>query len=357
MAPRKMYRRGRNPYESEESESDDTEGSSECEEETEEPRIAGAKSDAGDEVESYYDDAGSVASGEEYFDSRRGTIPTKAKASRPNEPAKASSQHNRHPYTAHTQRPSQRAPTSSQTALPNTKPRKGDCVKCDQPNQWDNMIQCDNSERHGALTGWYHFSCADLNPYYSFKDGEKWLCETCTAAEDSSDDHVRQREISEDEGDFTYKGDKISSKRRKKTFSRLDGTSISGPLPNKGNHNRASKKTQHSPSESKASSNATFLPKAIDAGGRLKASPWREEEKDAIIKLLVEIMEEKPEGYRTEKRWEIVSERLLQRHDISRTWVMIKNFWNREGRARSGVDERRKPNGQRMVTGVQVRKY
>lgn len=54
-----------------------------------------------------------------------------------------------------------------------------------------------------------------------------------------------------------------------------------------------------------------------------------------------------------EKRWQVISERLLGYYDVTRSSTAVKNYWNREGRQRTGIDERRKPNPDKLVTGVQ----
>lgn len=54
-----------------------------------------------------------------------------------------------------------------------------------------------------------------------------------------------------------------------------------------------------------------------------------------------------------EKRWNVISERLNGLYDIARSSTAVKNYWNREGRQHTGIDERRKPNPDKMITGVQ----
>ena len=54
----------------------------------------------------------------------------------------------------------------------------------------------------------------------------------------------------------------------------------------------------------------------------------------------------------TEKKWEVISNRLAARYGFTRSKTSIKNYWNRQGRAQTGVDERRKPNPDKLVTSV-----
>ena len=55
----------------------------------------------------------------------------------------------------------------------------------------------------------------------------------------------------------------------------------------------------------------------------------------------------------TEKKWEVISNRLASRHGFTRSKTSIKNYWSRQGRAQTGVDERRNPNPNKLITSVQ----
>ena len=53
-----------------------------------------------------------------------------------------------------------------------------------------------------------------------------------------------------------------------------------------------------------------------------------------------------------DKRWEVCAKRLKNDHGLSRSGPAIKNHWNRVLRVRTGLDERRTPNPDKMVTGL-----
>lgn len=55
----------------------------------------------------------------------------------------------------------------------------------------------------------------------------------------------------------------------------------------------------------------------------------------------------------TEQKWKVISERLAARFGFFRSNIAVKNFWSRQGRALTGVDERRNPNPDKMVTSKQ----
>lgn len=56
-----------------------------------------------------------------------------------------------------------------------------------------------------------------------------------------------------------------------------------------------------------------------------------------------------------EKKWSVISKRLNELYDVNRSSTAVKNYWSREGRQRTGIDERRIQKPNKMVTGVQSR--
>jgi len=81
---------------------------------------------------------------------------------------------------------------------------------------------------------------------------------------------------------------------------------------------------------------------------------WEDREKSLVNNIMRGLMQEDGEEKKTEKKWSIVSGRLEILHDIQRSWTAVKNYWNREGRAATGLDERQvKRHGGALVTGVQ----
>ena len=80
---------------------------------------------------------------------------------------------------------------------------------------------------------------------------------------------------------------------------------------------------------------------------------WTDTEKRLVEVLMGQVISEGQVG-QSDRRWVAVSDRLMRQYGISRSHTAIKNFWNREGRAATGIDERRIPNPNKLVTGVQA---
>lgn len=79
---------------------------------------------------------------------------------------------------------------------------------------------------------------------------------------------------------------------------------------------------------------------------------WTAHEK-SLVKLLMEEVIVEQQVNLTEKKWEVISNRLASRHGFTRLKTSIKNYWSRQGRAQTGVDERRNPNPYKLITSVQ----
>ncbi len=79
---------------------------------------------------------------------------------------------------------------------------------------------------------------------------------------------------------------------------------------------------------------------------------WTAREKELVGILMEEVMNEK-QVHLTEKKWEVISDRLASMYGFIRSKTSIKNYWSRNGRLLTGVDERRKPNPEKLVTSVQ----
>ena len=90
----------------------------------------------------------------------------------------------------------------------------------------------------------------------------------------------------------------------------------------------------------------------IAAPSNPKSSNWTVYEKNLVIELMHIVMAYNNKTSKTEARWREV-EALLKEYGVTRSPTAIKNYWNREGRATSGLDERNKPNPDNLVTGVQ----
>lgn len=91
---------------------------------------------------------------------------------------------------------------------------------------------------------------------------------------------------------------------------------------------------------------ATVKPKKQDKS-------WTAHERDLVRALMQEVLAEGQVNL-TEKKWEVISDRLASRYGFRRSNTSIKNYWNRQGRAQTGVDERRKPNPTKLTTSVQT---
>lgn len=58
-------------------------------------------------------------------------------------------------------------------------------------------------------------------------------------------------------------------------------------------------------------------------------------------------------GLYTEAKWNKISYQLRERYGFERSASGIKNYWARKGRAKYGIDERKKPRPEKMVTSMQ----
>ena len=84
----------------------------------------------------------------------------------------------------------------------------------------------------------------------------------------------------------------------------------------------------------------------------MKTGNWTADEEHLVKDLMAEVI---GEGNYTESKWDIVSVRLSERHQMQRSPTAVKNYWNRRGRSDWGLDERRTPNPNRMTTSTYVR--
>ncbi|KAL8901972.1 MAG: hypothetical protein Q9207_004939 [Kuettlingeria erythrocarpa] len=56
---------------------------------------------------------------------------------------------------------------------------------------------------------------------------------------------------------------------------------------------------------------------------------------------------------RTESKWQNVSDKMWTNHGIQRSGNSVKAWWSRQGRQEFGIDERKNPNGRKLVTSKQ----
>ena len=124
------------------------------------------------------------------------------------------------------------------------------------------------------------------------------------------------------------------------TTSRFDpATSPSAPAPRKPKNLLKTKTAKDEPENKK----------------KKQDNPWTEEDDTLLGRFMGEVVAEKKISHSERKRCEEVARRLAE-HDPSRpprTWGSIKSRWNRYGREKTGIDERRNPNPEKMTTGIE----
>ena len=78
---------------------------------------------------------------------------------------------------------------------------------------------------------------------------------------------------------------------------------------------------------------------------------WNDNDKQLVNQLMAELIQSNHAVAKTEKKWEWVSDHMKSRHGIDRSAGSIKNYWNRHGRLATGLDERKTPKPNKLVTG------
>lgn len=89
---------------------------------------------------------------------------------------------------------------------------------------------------------------------------------------------------------------------------------------------------------------------AAPSSAHCRGRPWSAAEEAATIAIMKDLVAGTNAVY-GDKRWEVCAKRLKKDHGLTRSGPAIKNHWNRVLRARTGLDERRTPNPNKMVTG------
>lgn len=107
-----------------------------------------------------------------------------------------------------------------------------------------------------------------------------------------------------------------------------------------GTDRRGAKMPQHTNMEVQAA------PSSANVRGR----PWSVAEEAATTRIMRDLVTGANAVY-GDRRWEMCAKRLKKDHGLTRSGPAIKNHWNRVLRARTGLDERRTPNPNKMVTG------
>ena len=263
-------------------------------------------------------------------------------------------------------------PSPDQTKLRNQeeppaealRPDNSNCLACDRPDSWDNMIMCDGPHEER----WYHLRCVGIqglpsngintisrldmiNFFLLIWPLEDWLCPDCTLQ-----GHTKVEESSSDAKPSHYgRIPKRHSLRRSALSSKKASASLnpkqtpkkhSAPSPSS-----ASSQISRSSREEEQRLLSREQPKS-SLNTKKQDKPWTALEKDLVRTLMEEVITEQRVNL-TEKKWEVISGRLASRFGFSRSKISIKNYWSRQGRAQTGVDERRHPNPNKLVTSMQ----
>ena len=305
------------------------------------------------------------------------------------------------PYTSDIERLSD---VPKVTELPESWPSKdmsAHCQACDRLD-WGWMVQCDK-RIHGKREGWYHFECAGLT-WAEFSTSRKWVCPDCRLCTQVSS--VAKRVIVKEHSILTLKSPSKDSANQSMgphgpaqhahtasgpiarsspatpkgwMTSAIVGTTNLYNLSNPGNQDpiRSERKSgryetdQHVQANTRKSDESTFTVKASDIasvdcakelhkritnrryGGPAVKAKWDnllESQRLAVLmKQLLRSLEAQDVAVKeTDQKWKVLAERLQKRHGYQRTPNSIKNYWQRTGRARYGIDERVIPKPDRM---------
>lgn len=204
------------------------------------------------------------------------------------------------------------------------------CLLCDEPDDAEDMVRCELD------TGWFHLSCVGLT---TFPAG-KWYCPFCISSQPHKSKGLAASPQSTSANHI----------ERSLQFEERASSPITRPFkPSKSTsstvlhvENRPKKRT----STSKGTASAPQIHTSSQIGPRKEN--WKENEKKYVIGLMQEVVSE---GETTEKKWAIVSRRLMSRYAMDRSVGSVKNWWNRHGRAMSNIDERIVPKPNKLETG------
>lgn len=101
---------------------------------------------------------------------------------------------------------------------------------------------------------------------------------------------------------------------------------------------------------------AAKSPPALRTSQPPSTSPGHQWPEDLCDNVAILMRETVTRGYNTEANWNRISYQLRERYGFERSASGIKNYWARKGRAKYGIDERRKPKPKKMVTSMQTPK-
>ncbi|KAI4194397.1 MAG: hypothetical protein LQ346_003701 [Caloplaca aetnensis] len=132
------------------------------------------------------------------------------------------------------------------------------------------------------------------------------------------------------------------------TAARPSASAIFTPLHGSSGHKRALE-AEHDDDDDDESAQPSGSDQAKKK--RKQAVQGVKEDEKALIARYMK-MEIDAEN-RTESKWQNVSGKLWTNHGIQRSGNSVKAWWSRQGRQEFGIDERKNPNGRKLVTSKQ----
>lgn len=185
-------------------------------------------------------------------------------------------------------------------------------------------------------TGWFHLSCVGLA---SFPAG-KWYCQYCVGNQThhAEERAATPRVLSANQVESRPQRDEKATSPTTTPFQKSKSTSSNLPAVQNAPKGQRPSSKRPDPAVQNLSSRRNVPTK----------ENWKDDEKKYVIAFMQEVINE---GETTEKKWAIVSSRLMSRYAVDRSAGSVKNWWNRHGRAMSNIDERIVPKPDKMKTG------
>lgn len=230
-----------------------------------------------------------------------------------------------------------------------------DCSKSNVPDENDNILYRDDDQvDSGKNSTGKHQKALEITESTSFKG----IYDSDDSDESTGVNRTRKRkrqhelefkqdlESSEsDDGDDSAYADNSRKRRRQ---HEPKAKQISGP-------SKGPAHPQNTPATSGLTgpnfiAATTPAPAAQPSNRRQPKDRFPQSTADKVHELMKEVLEE---GQFSEKKFISISDRLAERYGIELSHGAIKNYWNRKGRVTYQLDERKKPNPNKMVTGVQ----
>lgn len=204
------------------------------------------------------------------------------------------------------------------------------CVLCDEPDDTEDMVGCELD------TGWFHLSCVGLT---NFPVG-KWYCHYCVGDQSQ---HAKGRAAPPQSSPADQTGPRPQSEERATSAIITPFEKSKSTFSNLSQVESAPKKQTLCPKGPKSAVHNLTRSQNVP-----RKENWKDDEKNYVIALMQEVVKE---GETTERKWAIVSSRLMSRYAVDRSVGSVKNWWNRHGRAMSNIDERIVPKPYKLKTG------